>query len=84
MWTYGKETVIKSIVVHSFKSFYYSEFEFDAILENFYESEKGIWVKNNSVAIEKKLTYDADGDSIVNVTAHFSEPKYNFFILKWL
>lgn len=79
MYTYGKETVIKSIKVYSGNPY----FNFTEQIEDFLETDKGRWVKNNAVSIHKMFTYSDDGDKTINLVALFAEPKYNFFILKW-
>jgi hypothetical protein len=79
---YSKPIVMQSIVVQSYPA-YWSDTEHHHALQNFYETDRGKWVKANAVSIEKKLTTHVNGITIVTVVALFPETKYSFYILKW-
>jgi len=79
---YSKPIVMKSIIVQSYPA-YWSDIEYNFAAQNFYETDRGKWVKDNAVSIEKKLTTHTNGSRIVTVVALFPESKYSFYILKW-
>jgi len=84
VWSYGKKISVQSVVVKSIIHIdwmYGNELDFE--LSVFFKSPKGQWIKKNSLSINKHITYDGNGDKMLNVTALFTESHYNFYILKW-
>lgn len=82
-YSFNKPIHLQSIVVFTSPCIGYSDMELEAVVSNFFETAKGKWVKKHAASVTKQLTYTFDGDTMIQVTAIFTEQKRNFFILKW-